>query len=62
MSLFHRKPQPKGYVPTEAEVQAAAEKLNAGSSEAAYDLTVHSGDYRQQTAMRILGHCVEDPE
>lgn len=62
MGLFSRKPEPKGYRPTEAEVVAAAGKLNAGSQDAAYDLAAHSGDYRQETAMRILGHCVEDAE
>ncbi|MEU0200897.1 MULTISPECIES: hypothetical protein [unclassified Streptomyces] len=61
MALFSRKSEPKGYRPTEVEVQAAAAQLNAGSHHAAYDLAVHSGDRRQETAMRILGHCVEDP-
>jgi hypothetical protein len=62
MGLFSRKSEPKGYIPTEAEVKAAADKLNAGNSEAAYDLAVHSGDHRRHTAMRILGHCIEDPK
>ena len=61
MGLFSNKPQPSGYRPTEAEVQAAADKLNAGSRDAANDLAAHSFDYRQETAMRILGYCVEDP-
>ena len=61
MALFSRKPEPKGYRPTEAEVQQAAAKLSAGSQDAANDLAAHSGDYRQETAMRILGYCVEDP-
>ncbi|MFJ8594847.1 hypothetical protein [Streptomyces sp. NPDC093598] len=60
MALFRRTPEPKGYRPTEAEVKSAAAQLNAGSHHAAYDLAAHSGDYRQETAMRILGHCVED--
>jgi hypothetical protein len=57
---FRRTPEPTGYRPTEAEVIDAAAKLLAGSQHAAYDLTAHSGDRRQETAMRILGHCVED--
>ncbi len=61
MGLFSRKPEPKGYRPTETEVKSAAAKLNAGSEDAANDLVAHAGDYRQETAMRILGHCVEDP-
>jgi hypothetical protein len=56
---FRRTPEPTGYRPTEAEVTEAAAQLNAGSHHAAYDLTAHSGDRRQETAMRILGHCVE---
>ncbi|MEE1813530.1 hypothetical protein PUR59_00495 [Streptomyces sp. SP18ES09] len=59
MGLFNRKTQPKGYQPTEAEIVDAAKRLNAGSSHAATDLTLHSGDYRQQTAMRILGASVD---
>lgn len=59
MALFRRSTEPTGYRPTETEVKAAAAKLNAGSHHAAYDLAAHSGDYRQETAMRILGHCVE---
>lgn len=62
MGLSSRKPEPKGYRPTEAEVKNAAAQLNAGSQDAANDLAAHSGDYRQETAMRILGHCVVDPE
>ena len=62
MPLFRRTPEPRGYRPNENEVAEAAAKLNAGSHHAAYDLTAHSGDYRQETAMRILGHCVEDAE
>jgi hypothetical protein len=53
MALFRRSTEPTGYRPTETEVKAAADQLNAGS---------HHGDYRQETAMRILGHCVEGPE
>jgi hypothetical protein len=60
MGLFSRKTEPKGYQPTDAEVTAAAKKLNAGSHHDAWDLTLHSGDYRQQTAMRILGASIED--
>ncbi|MFH8627778.1 hypothetical protein ACH4A8_38825 [Streptomyces vietnamensis] len=59
MGLFNRKAQPKGYQPTEAEIVDAAKKLNAGSNHAAWDLTLHSGDFRQQTAMRILGSSVD---
>lgn len=62
MPLFRRAPEPQGYRPTEAEVADAAAKLNTGSHHAAYDLTAHAGDYRQETAIRILGHCVEDDE
>lgn len=62
MALFRRTPEPKGYRPTEAEVKSAAAQLNAGSHHAAYDLTAHSGDFRQETAMRVLGHCIEDGE
>jgi hypothetical protein len=65
MGLFNRKQQPKGYQPTDAEVAAAAKKLNGGSHHDAWGLTLHSGDYRQQTAMRILSASVdysdEDP-
>ncbi|MFJ4925315.1 hypothetical protein [Streptomyces sp. NPDC088736] len=59
---FRRTPEPTGYRPTEAEVADAAARLNAGSQHAAYDLTAHSGDRRRETAMRILGHCVEDTD
>jgi hypothetical protein len=62
MGLFRRTPEPTGYRPTESEVQNAAARLNAGSQDAANELVAHAGDYRQETAMRILGHCVEDPE
>lgn len=62
MSFFRRSTEPTGYRPTETEVKAAADQLNAGSHHAAYDLAAHSGDYRQETAMRILGHCVEEPK
>lgn len=61
MGLFSRKPEPKGYRPTDAEVKAAAAQLNAGSQDVANDLVAHSIDYGRETAMRILGHCVEDP-
>lgn len=59
MGLFNRTPKPKGYQPTDAEVADAAKKLNAGSRDAAEDLVAHSGDYRQQTAMRILAASVD---
>jgi hypothetical protein len=62
MGLFSRKSEPKGYQPTDAEIRNAAKKLNAGSQDAAYNLTAHSGDYRQQTAMRILAASVDDSE
>ncbi|MEH0442469.1 hypothetical protein QA811_02040 [Streptomyces sp. B21-102] len=62
MPLFRRQPEPKGYRPTENEVKDAAARLNAGSHHAAYDLTLHSGDRKQETAMRILGATVQDPE
>ncbi|MFD1277416.1 hypothetical protein [Streptomyces kaempferi] len=55
---FRRSPEPTGYRPTDAEVADAAVRLNAGSQHAAYDLTVHSGDRRLETALRILGRCV----
>jgi hypothetical protein len=61
MGLFSRKPEPKGYRPTETEIKTAADRLNAGSQTAADELVAHAGDYRQETALRILGHCVEDP-
>lgn len=60
MPIFRRQPEPKGYRPTESEVEAAAARLNKGSHHAAWDLTLHSGDRRQETAMRILGASVED--
>lgn len=60
MGLFNRKPAPRGYVPTDAEIQDAADKLNAGSQDAANDLVAHSGDYSQDTAMRILGASIQD--
>ncbi|MFD0074282.1 hypothetical protein ACFVIY_17795 [Streptomyces sp. NPDC127166] len=59
MGLFNRKPKPKGYQPTEAEIVDAAKKLNAGSRHAADELVAHSGDYRQQTAMRIMSASVD---
>ena len=59
MALFRRTPEPKGYRPTEAEVESAATQLNAGSHHAAYDLTLHSGDRSQETVMRILGASVD---
>lgn len=59
---LRRTPKPTGYRPTDAEVANAAAKLNAGSQHAAYDLAAHSGDGRQETALRILGECVEAPE
>ena len=59
MALFRRTPEPKGYRPTEAEVENAAAQLNAGSHHAAYDLTLQSGDRSQETAMRILGASVD---
>ena len=59
MALFRRTPEPKGYRPTEAEVENAAAQLNAGSHHAAYDLTLHSGDRSQETAMRIVGASVD---
>jgi len=62
MGLFNSQPAPSGYRPTEAEVADAAAQLTAGSHHAAWDITLHSGDRRQETAMRILGHCVQDPE
>ncbi|NWF25261.1 hypothetical protein HW130_03110 [Streptomyces sp. PKU-EA00015] len=62
MGLFSRKSEPKGYQPTNAEIQDAAEKLNQGSHHAAWDLTLHSGDYSRQTAMRILGASVQDED
>ncbi|MFD5910258.1 hypothetical protein ACFWHL_16225 [Streptomyces massasporeus] len=62
MVLFRRTPEPKGYRPTEAEVKAAAAQLNAGSRDAANDLVAHSIDYGRETAMRILGHSVEDAQ
>ncbi|WHM30236.1 hypothetical protein OH540_09395 [Streptomyces sp. BPPL-273] len=62
MPLFRRTPEPTGYRPTETEVADAAAQLNAGSHHAAYDLTAHSGDRRQETAMRILGRSIEDAE
>jgi hypothetical protein len=62
MGLFRRTPEPKGYQPTEAEITKAAKDLNNGSHHAAYDLTLHAGDYKQQTAMRILGACVDNSQ
>jgi hypothetical protein len=62
MSFLRRRQEPTGYRPTETEVADAAARLNAGSQTAADDLVAHSGDYRQETAMRILGHCIQDPE
>jgi hypothetical protein len=60
MGLFRRTPEPQGYQPTDAEITKAAKNLNAGSHHDAWDLTLHSGDYSQQTAMRILGACVDE--
>ncbi|MFE0353610.1 hypothetical protein ACFW2I_08960 [Streptomyces nigra] len=61
MPLFSRKTEPKGYRPTDDEVKTAAAQLNAGSQDAANDLVAHSVDYGRETAMRILGHCIEPP-
>jgi len=62
LPLFRRTPEPTSYRPTEAEVADAATQLNNGSHHAAYDLTLHSGDRRQETAMRILSHSIEAAE
>lgn len=62
MGIFNRKAEPKGYQPTDAEIAAAARKLNKGSHHDAWDLTLHSGDYRQQTAMRILGASIDEQD
>lgn len=62
MGLFSRESEPKGYQPTDAEIAAAAKKLNRGSHHDAWDLTLHACDYSQQTAMRILSACVDDME
>jgi hypothetical protein len=62
MGLFRRQSEPTGYRPTDAEVADAAAQLNAGSHHAAWDITLHSGDRRQETAMRILGASIQDPE
>lgn len=62
MPLFRRTPEPQGYRPSDAEIASAADQLNTGSPHAAYDLAAHSGDYRHDTAMRILGHCIEEAE
>lgn len=62
MGIFRRTSEPQGYRPTNAEVADAAAKLNAGSHHAAYDLTAHAGDYQQETAMRILGASVQNPD
>ena len=61
MGLFSRKPKLQGYIPTEAEIKAAADQLNAGNQKPADDLCARSGDYSQHTAMRILGYCIEEP-
>ncbi|MFI9154515.1 hypothetical protein [Streptomyces sp. NPDC053367] len=60
--LFNRAPEPRGYQPTQAEITDAANRLNTGSHHAAYELVAHSGDYQQQTAMRILAASIQDPD
>ncbi len=62
MALLRRRTEPTGYRPTDAEVREAAKQLNTGSHHAAYDLTLHSGNRRQETAMRILGASIQDPD
>ncbi|MFE6126782.1 hypothetical protein ACFQ6Q_00695 [Streptomyces sp. NPDC056437] len=63
MGLFSRsEPKMHGYRPNDDEIKTAAASLNGGSQVAADDLVAHSQDYGRETAMRILGHCIEDPE
>lgn len=62
MPLFRRQPKPVGVRPTDAQVRAAADAVNRGDIDAADKVCLDSGDYRQETAMRIFRYIdVEAP-
>jgi len=62
MSLFRRSTKSVGVRPTDQEVRDAAAALNAGDQGPADLLAIGSGDYRQETAMRIFRYIdVEAP-
>lgn len=54
MGIFRRQPKPNGVRPTDAQVRAAAAAVNHGDVEAADRVCEESGDYQQETAMRIF--------
>ncbi|MFI8499435.1 hypothetical protein ACIGFK_13200 [Streptomyces sp. NPDC085524] len=61
MPIFRRR-KPNGIRPTDAQVRAAAAAVNRGDIEAADRVCEESGDYRQETAMRIFRYIdVEAP-
>ncbi|MFD8142485.1 hypothetical protein [Streptomyces sp. NPDC059708] len=62
MPFFRRQPKLTGYRPTDAEIRAAAAAVNRGDVEAANKVCEESGDYQQETAMRIFRYIdVEAP-
>lgn len=62
MPLFRRPTKSVGIRPTEQQVQDVAAALNAGDQGPADLLAIGSGDYRQETAMRIFRYIdVEAP-
>ncbi|MCD9196052.1 hypothetical protein [Streptomyces albireticuli] len=59
MAFFKRGSKPSGHRPSDDEVRAAAAALNAGDQGPADRLVAESGDYSQETAMRVLSMSVE---
>jgi hypothetical protein len=62
MPFFRRQPKLTGTRPTDEQVRAAADAVNRGDIDAADKVCIDSGDYRQETAMRIFRYIdVEAP-
>lgn len=62
MPLFRRQPKRIGTRPTDEQVRAAADAVNRGDIDAADKVCIDSGDYQQETAMRIFRYIdVEAP-
>ena len=62
MPIFRRQTKSVGVRPTDQEVRDAAAALNAGDQGPADLLCIGSGDYRQETAMRVMRYVdVEAP-
>ncbi|MFJ8208119.1 hypothetical protein [Streptomyces sp. NPDC096033] len=62
MPFFRRQTKTVGVRPSEEDVRAAAAALNAGDNGPADLLCIGSGEYRQETAMRIFRYIdVEAP-